>query len=92
VNGQPVLFYSVGQAAVPAKPLRNAVTPKPKEQYPEVLAAVRALGLTASTGHEVTQAVKHIYPNGLTGVEQPEVIRAVFLHLQRRDRSDSVGQ
>jgi hypothetical protein len=92
VDGRPVLFYAKGfSVPKPAKP-RKAVTPKAKEpQHPEVLAAVRALGLTA-TSDEVTQAVKHLYPNGLGGVGHPQVIRAVFLHLQRRDRAGSVGQ
>lgn len=86
VNGRLVLFYSA-RATVPARP-RKAVTPT---RYPDVLAAVRALGL-AATGDEVAQAVKSLYPNGLGGVGQPEVIRAVFLHFQRRDRAGSVGQ
>jgi hypothetical protein len=89
VNGRPVLFYSA-RTTGPVKP-RKTVTPKPKVQYPEVLAAVRALGL-AVTSDEVAQAVKSLYPNGLGSIGQPEVIRAVFLHLQRRDRSGSVGQ
>ncbi len=87
VNGRLVLFYSA-RATGPAKP-RKTVTLKP--QYPDVLAAVRALGL-AATSDEVAQAVKSLYPNGLGSVGQPEVIRAVFLHLQRRDRAGSVGQ
>jgi len=93
VNGQPVLFYSVRQSTpILAKPPRKPVTPKPKEQHPEVLAAVRALGLTATTSDDVAQVVRHLYPNGLVGVGQPDVIRAVFLQLQRRDRAGSVGQ
>jgi hypothetical protein len=87
VNGRPVLFYSM-RATSPTKP-RKIVTPT-REQYPDVTAAVRALGLTTTTNDEVTQAVKHLYPNGLGSVSQPEVIRAVFLQLQRRDRSGSV--
>jgi hypothetical protein len=86
VNGRPVLFYSARSTA-PVKP-RKIVTPT-KEQYPDVAAAVRALGLT-TTSDEVTKAVKSLYPNGLVGVGQPEVSRAVFLHLQRRDRAGSV--
>lgn len=87
VNGRPVLFYCA-RVSSPTKPPRKIVTPT-REQYPEVTAAVRALGLT-TTGDQVAQAVKSLYPNGLVGVGQPEVIRAVFLHLQRRDRADSV--
>jgi hypothetical protein len=86
VNGRPVLFYSA-RTSSPARP-RKIVTPT-REQYPDVAAAVRALGLTA-TSDEVTKAVKSLYPNGLVGVGQSEVIRAVFLHLQRRDRAGSV--
>jgi hypothetical protein len=60
VNGRPVLFYSA-RATEPAKP-RKVLTPT-REQYPDVTTAVRALGLT-TTGDQVTQAIKHLYPNG----------------------------
>jgi hypothetical protein len=39
---------------------RKVVTPA---TYPELTAAIRALGLTA-TGDEVAQAVTRLYPNG----------------------------
>ena len=84
-NGRPVLFYSVTRpSSGVTRPVRKAVKPT-RDEYPAETAAVRALGLTMVTADQVAAAVKNLYPNGLDGVGQPEVIRAVFLQLQRRD-------
>ena len=83
INGRPVLFYSKGMpSGRPSKPIRKATKSKSKDQYPEIRAAVQALGLTTATGDDVAQAVQHLYPNGVEGVSQPEAIRTVFLRLR----------
>ncbi len=80
VNGKPVLFYAKGTpVSRPGKPTGKATK---TDQYPEIRAAVQALGLTSVSADDVAQAVKHLYPNGVEGVNQPEVIRAVFLRLR----------
>jgi hypothetical protein len=43
--------------------------------------AIKALGLTTSP-QAVSEAVATLYPSGITGVEQGDVIRKTFLHLQ----------
>lgn len=83
VNGRPVLFYARGTPINrPSKPSRKATKATKRDDYPEIRAAVQALGLTSASADDVAQAVKHLYPNGVDGVSQPEVIRAVFLHLR----------
>lgn len=83
VNGRPVLFYARGAPINrPSKPTRKATKATKRDDYPEVHAAVHALGLTSATADDVAQAVRHLYPNGVEGVSQPEVIRAVFLRLR----------
>ena len=92
VNGRFVVFYSVARPlSGPTKPRQRALTPTRNDRYTPITAAMRGLGL-AATGDQVAEAVKTLYPNGTGGVSEPEVIRAVFLHLRRRDCGDSVGR
>ena len=41
-----------------------------------------ALGLIDVTPAQAAEAVKVLYPSGLNGVDQGEVLRTVFLHLK----------
>jgi hypothetical protein len=92
VNGQPVLFYSRGHP-LPAqtKPTRTA-KPKPTtvSDHADLIDGLAALGLT-TTAAEVGTAIKSLYPAGMNGTGQGEVLRAVFLHLKRQNSSGSVG-
>jgi hypothetical protein len=90
INGQPVLFYAkgpLGQARPTAKPKRKPTT---KGQYDDVLDGLRALGLVGITAQQVEATVKQLFPAGLDGVDRAQVIRAVFLHIKRRDTGDNV--
>jgi hypothetical protein len=79
-NGQVVLFNR--RPARKAERRRAPAGPAPAEHV-ELIDAIRSLGLTA-TSEAVAAAVQTLYPNGTTGMEQGEVIRRVFLHLQGR--------
>jgi predicted DNA-binding transcriptional regulator AlpA len=86
VNGKPVLFYSVRHPGIgQSRPTKRVTKAKPRDQYPEITAAVQALGLSGVTGQQVGSAMKSLYPNGVNSHTQPEVIRSVFLHLQRQE-------
>lgn len=52
-------------------------------EYAGLVESLRALGLTA-TGDTVAAAVQVVFPGGVEGVDQGEVVRKVFLHLQGR--------
>lgn len=88
INGQPVLFYArrLPTGPTPAKPTRSkTVGAKPTskaEPHADLLAAVHALGLTAVTSAQVADAVRAVFPNGTTGVDEGEVVRSVFLRLK----------
>ena len=71
---------------------KNTGQPKPKPQrlvktqsvdpaIEAIVDAVKALGLT-TTPQAVCDAVATLYPSGISGVEQGEVIRKAFLFLQ----------
>lgn len=92
VNGQPVLFYARGHP-LPAqtRPTRTA-KPKPTKtsNHADLIDGLAALGLTTAAA-EVEGAIRSLYPGGVNGTDQGEVLRAVFLHLKRQNSSGSVG-
>lgn len=88
INGQAVLFYArrMPTGPTPARPTRSKTAranPMPKaEPNADLLAAVHALGLTGVTGKQVAKAVGESFPDGTAGVDEGEVVRAVFLRLK----------
>ena len=91
VDGRPVLFYARGLSLKPRPTTRRKSVAKPKAPPPDdgllvILEGVRALGLTMVTYAQVEAAVKSAFPQGTREVSSGEVIRAVFLALQRQDR------
>ena len=76
INGKPILFYSA----------RRPVTPKAKPKQPkkhaELIEALCNLGLASVTHDQANAAIKTCFPSGTTGVDQGEIIRAVFVHLK----------
>ncbi|MBY0522802.1 MAG: hypothetical protein K2R98_05370 [Gemmataceae bacterium] len=89
VNGQVVLFYARRQVIAPSKARPKKAEPK-KHPQAELVEALKALGLTA-TAAEVGEAVADLFGGRTDGKDEGEVIRAVFLHLKRRNQADSVG-
>ena len=93
VNGKPILFYAKGHRVErPVKATRPKKSPPKeivKEEYPEILAAVHALGL-AATADQVTAAVHATFPNGVEGMDQGRVIRSVFVALKRKNTTGNV--
>lgn len=95
IDGRPVLFY----ARRPAPPVRVQRPSKSKARSGQavsrstaVVEGVRALGLTTATERQVDQAVRQLFPLGTADSEPGEVIRAVFVHLMRRNSTDNVGR
>lgn len=81
LNG-PVVFNRKLRQAKPAalRPVKN----RPVDPAIEPICdAVKALGLT-TTPQAVSHAVALLYPTGITGQDEGDVIRSVFLHLQGR--------
>jgi hypothetical protein len=86
INGRPVLFYArrTPQAPATARP-RKIPAPKKQEQHADLIDSLQALGLASVSQAQVTAAVKELYPQGTAAVDEAEVIRAVFLHLKRKE-------
>jgi DNA-binding transcriptional MerR regulator len=93
VNGQVVLFYARRHPAPPARP--KAAKPKLEVQGKDVAALVdglNALGLTTATAAQVQRVTEELFPKGTAGIDQGEVLRAVFLHLKRQNTAEQVGR
>src|SRR4051812_45864879 len=84
VNGEPVLFYARRRAAEPARRTPRASQPAPRNKDVAALVdGLNALGLTTATAAQVLQVTEELFPQGTKGLDQAEVLRAVFLHLRR---------
>jgi hypothetical protein len=91
IDGKPVLFYARRLGTAPAKP--EAAKPKLGPEGKDVSALVdglNALGLTTATAAQVQEVTQELYPKGTAGLDQGEVLRAVFLHLKRQNSADNV--
>jgi hypothetical protein len=82
VNGQIVLFYARRQPT-PARPKKVSPALAP---HADLLDGLRSLGLASVTAADVGEAVKTLFPQGTAGVDEGEIIRAVFLRLQSESR------
>lgn len=89
VNGVVVLFYARRQEIAPTK--RKAIQAVPKKQsHADVIESLKALGLTV-TAAEVRTAMQELFPEGSVNSAHGEVVRAIFLHLKRRNTAEKVG-
>jgi hypothetical protein len=79
-NGLPVLFNRKPRKGPPPRKLTEK-----KPDHTELLDALKGLGLT-TTPQAVHEAVAALFPNGLTGIDQGDVVRKVFLHLQAKKK------
>ena len=89
VDGRPVLFYAKRTPLVPSgrplRPTKKTVSPPVSDQHGDLIDGLRALGLVTVTAAQVNAAIKSLYPTGVNGVDQGDVLRAVFLHLRAQE-------
>jgi hypothetical protein len=83
-NGLPVLFNRKPRKG-PTPLRRKAEEKKPDAENTDLLGALKGLGLT-TTAQAVSEAITALYPNGLTGIDQGDLVRKVFIHLQGRKK------
>ncbi len=93
VNGEPVLFYARRR---PTERRKHTERPDPlpakNKDISALLNGLNALGLTTATAAQVVKVTKELFPQGTTGMDQAEVLRAVFLHLKRRNQGGNEGR
>jgi len=93
LNGKVVLFYSARTASPVPRSKANRNKPKSKvtSRHAAIIDSLKALGMPAVNDAQVEGAIVELFPNGKEGFDQGELVRAVFLHLQRKNSSDNVG-
>ena len=91
IDGRVVLFYSRRRDAgtKKVKPPKPTLAAKGKD-VTALVDGLNALGLTTATAAQVERITAELYPQGTTGTDQGEVLRAVFLHIRRQNSSGSV--
>src|SRR5262249_44895649 len=93
IDGRPVLFYARRRATEPARSKKRAAPlPARNKDLASLLDGLNALGLTTATAAQVVEVTKQLFPQGTGNLDQAEVLRAVFLHLKRRDTGDNAGR
>ena len=91
IDGRPVLFYArrPGTPSTPRTPKRATASPK-QPPHAGLIDALKALGLSSVTPAQVAAALSELFPSGTTGVEQGEIVRAIFLNMKRRHNAGKV--
>jgi hypothetical protein len=81
-NGQPVLFNrkptTAGGPRKQSKPAQEL-----RRDHTELLDALKGLGLS-TTGQAVEHALAVLFPDGHAAIDQSDLVRRLFLHLQGR--------
>ena len=81
VDGKPILFYARrNDVGVPRKTKKPATKPN-VNKYGHIVEGLKALGLSV-VASQVDVAIKKLFPDGTQQVEDAEIVRSVFLHLQ----------
>ncbi len=93
IDGKPILFYARRLGTAPSRPK----PPKPKleargKDVSALVDGLNALGLTSATAAQVQRVTQELFPKGTEGIDQREILRAVFLHLKRKNSADNVGK
>lgn len=94
VDGRPCMFYAPRMSAPSAPTGRKPkkVVVKKNKDIAALLAGLNGLGLTTATAAEVESVTREVYPQGTAGIDQGEVLRAVFLHIRSKNTAEKVGR
>ena len=87
INGKVVMFYSRRPSTMTTTPKAKKPQSKPiaSDHHGDIVDGLKALGLVAVTNKQVAETVGQLFPQGIAATEPGEVIRAVFVHLHRKN-------
>ncbi len=86
IDGKPVLFHRRAKDAMSPSPKASKRKAMPDDsRYKGLVAGLKSLGLASVTAAEVEAALEE--QHGLDNKDQGSLLKAVFLHLKRRDTS-----
>ena len=83
IDGRRVMFYS-GHRSRDAKPAARRKRPAKKRQYVAISDGLTALGLSVRDD-QVAAAVTTLFPSGIDGKDEGEVLREVFLFIKQKE-------
>jgi len=90
-NNRPILFYSRrSYASAPREPRPSKPASETQPVDPDLIEALVDLGLDDPTDAQVRSAIRTCYPGGTTGVDESEVLRAIYRYLKRQNSADNV--
>jgi hypothetical protein len=84
IDGRPILFYAKPINRKPSAK-KNVIAPK-QQLHPDLLDSLRALGLIV-TSTQIDFALKAVFPNGVQGIDQNEIVRRVFIYMKKNGES-----
>ena len=90
IDGKPILFYARRTGTAPSKPNKSKAPATTNPHHADLVEGVRSLGLASVTAADIAKALKEIFPSGVENQDDGEILRAVFLHLKRKNRADKV--
>ncbi len=71
---------------------RTKPTQAASDLHTEIVTGLHGLGLMTATTAQVIEAMSIVYPQGTTGADTGEIIRAIFLHLRSKNSAVNVGR
>jgi hypothetical protein len=87
INGRPILFYSKRCDAGIKRGKSQATTPKVDAA---IVQQLRQLGI-ALTVRDIEGAMAAVFPDGIKEVAHESVVKSLFLHFRRKNRTDMAG-
>jgi hypothetical protein len=82
INGKPILFYARRVPISSTTKRSTRKTPPKVKPDSDILDSLKALGLSVSPA-QVEAAIRVVFPHGRHGTALEDVVRKVFIHLQR---------
>lgn len=82
IDGRYVCFYAPRQRETPAQRSNRRQRPV-VERHAELLGGLRSLGIGDITDSQADAALRHCFPQGVNGIDDGQVLRAVWQHLRR---------
>lgn len=88
LNGKVVLFYSARSTSSLSKPMKRKSKSKTiTGRHQLIIEALKLFGLNGVSEIQVNEALGKVFPSGFEGVDQGEIVRQVFLQIQRKHSS-----
>jgi hypothetical protein len=90
INGRSIFFRPKASRTPP--PRRTKGNSLPREDYGQLLATIRAMGMSHVKKSDLENALSALFPNGRLPEDRTALVRQVFVHLHRQESGEKQGQ